>query len=198
MCGVRDVPDLVKASNGNPHHFFSIQLEGVLKNRVEHEGKTLLLGFADCRVWRGDETFFDPSWGTFDLALGQKIKSVYGGAADRGTYLRETGGDSAIATRPKCNLTEENRTLNELYAQVRAMRERPASSNRLGHELETIHAELEKSHPMDWLLRIELLELAGAAGIQAPWIQQARARLERIAASAIDKRDMIRRGLELL
>lgn len=174
-------------------------LEGVLRARTVRQGRNLILTFESCRVTRGSETLFDPSWGPFDLACGTRVVSVFGGAADRGRFLDATGGFKQEPRKPKSNLTPVNRDLNVLYARVRQLRETRKPSE-LPTELRRIHDELESRFPGDWLLRYELLELDSLHGLKCPWVNQARTRLDQIArgGSGSSTAELIHRGMALL
>jgi phenylalanine-4-hydroxylase len=175
-----------------------IRLEGVLRGTLERGGHKIILTFGECTVrGRKGETLFDPAWGVFDLACGARAISVYGGAADRSRYLAATGGFKQEPGKQKSNLTPQNRALNGLYARVRAAREGTRPQEATG-ELAQVHAELETSHPADWLLRFELLELDARYELKSPWRETVIQRLETAAAVSQDRRDLIRRGLELL
>jgi phenylalanine-4-hydroxylase len=178
-----------------------VVVQGKLKGKVSRGGKNLLLSFEDCVVTHGKDALFKPEWGVYDMACGARVLSVFGGAADRRSYLAATGGFKQEPGRPKTNLTEANRGLNALYAQVRAIRSGgDASSPAKLTELREIHDKLERDYPDDWLLRYELLELKTGA----PWEQAARKRLDEIARSSSasgekgDKGELIARGLEVL
>lgn len=188
-----------------------IVVEGVLTTVRRREGRAIVLTFRDCAVTdaRG-EALYRPEWGPFDLVGGEKVVSVFGGAADRGPYLAESGAPLPPRQRPKSNLTAANRGLNELYRHVRELREgadpsasaagRPAggASAALAAPLADVVAELDRDYPEDWLLRLELLELNAAHGLRAPWAASTRAALERIGGLSRDRREMIDRGLALL
>ncbi len=186
------------AAAGTLKYSSGIELKGVLGNCIERDGKILVATFEQCRISRGDEVFYQPDWGTFDLAAGGVVTSVFGGAADRGAFLRGTGGFQQKPQQPKCNLTEENRELNGLYAQIRSIREASQPSQSELSQLSAIHAELERKHTDDWLLRLELLEQLRASGLRAIWESTLLERLAEIAESRQDKKEMITRGLELL
>lgn len=174
-----------------------VKVAGKLKGVLRQNGRAIIATFESCTVTRGSDILFKPEWGTFDMACGAKVVSVYGGAADRKRYLAATGGFKQEPGRPKTNLTPANRALNELYAQVRKVRD-GARWDAAASQLESVHAELEKNHPGEWLLRFELLELAPKLGARSAWAAQARARLDSIAAGSAEKRELIGRGLELL
>lgn len=198
----RELEDLgFKASSkGRLKFHCGVVLEGILRGRFHHDGGNLILSFEDCRVSRGNEVLFDPSWGTFDLACGSRVVSVFGGAADRGRYLEATGGFKQEPRKPKSNLTPGNRELNELYARVRLLRE-SGDAAKLPGELERVHDELERRFPDDWLLRYELVELSTHRRLNSPWESRARARLSEIAGSGSDstsRAELISRGMALL
>lgn len=173
-----------------------VTVEGVLKSSIEKNGKVVILSFEKCTVRRGDEIFFKPEWGTYDLACGSRVTSVFGGAADRVKYLAATGYTKPKPLKQKTNLTAENLSLNELYARVRKARE--AGDPGAIRDLASVHQELEKSHAEDWLLRLELLELARKHGATSDWAETARRRLETIAKASPEKAELIQRGMELL
>jgi phenylalanine-4-hydroxylase len=189
-------------STGRMEFESGVVVEGELVSRAERGGKILILSFKNCTVRLGSEILFDPSWGTYDMACGSKVVSVFGGAADRSRYLAATGGFSQPPSQPKTNLTEANRALNSLYAQVRVLRDHAQAKGSLTSEmiaeLSRIHDELERNYRSDWLLRYELLELDHQYHLKSPWADRVRTRLSEVARTAKDKADMISRGLELL
>lgn len=174
-----------------------IVVSGEFTGCVREEGRTLIASYKNCTVTHGNETLFKPEWGTFDLACGSRVTSVFGGPADRKKYLAQTGGFEQIPMKPKSNLTAANRELNELYRDVRDLRESKAEGIPLEKELHRIEAKLEKEFPEDWLLRLEILELAPLAR-HAEREKRLRDALTRIAGMAQDKAEMIERGLKLL
>jgi phenylalanine-4-hydroxylase len=174
-----------------------VAVEGTLQNRLERDGRMMLLSFGDCSVSRGGETFHRPGDGPFDLACGRTVRSVFGGAADRYAHLVASGEARYEPGIHKTNLVEGNRTLNDLYARLRRVRdegrvrERPA-------ELDAIASELERAHPHDWLLRWELLELDREHALEARWSRGVREQLLRIRGDGAGVAESIDRGLALL
>ena len=61
-------------------------LTGQLTDHYIKDDWLILLRFKNCHVFKGDETYFQPQWGVFDLAVGEKIVSVFGGPADRSAF----------------------------------------------------------------------------------------------------------------
>ena len=161
--------------------------------------RTLIHRFKDCTIrWVHDgktEILYRPEWGTFDLAAGMLVGSVFGGAADRARFAAETGAYAYKTQIPKTNLTDANRALNELSAQIRKVREAGVASSA---KLTEIASELEAKHPQDWLSRLELLELAEKWNLTAPWLQPVRTQLEALKKSSPVIATLVGRGLEIL
>jgi len=129
-----------------------VKVEGVLKNVVREEGKILIMSFVDCTVTHNGKTLFEPSWGAFDMAVGEKIVSAYSGPADHDAW-----GTKYEAPKEKTHhivYGEKERELFELYAQVRDAREGDTSVL-----LKEIREKTEKQFPDEWLLLEELKEL---------------------------------------
>ena len=180
-------------------HFESgITVQGDLKKYLRKNGKNLILSFENCTVKNGSEILFQPAWGTFDLACGENVISVFGGAADRSNYIFGTTGVLKLVSHPKTNATELNLELGALYLQVRMLRESGRERPNLASELSRIHETLEKKYSDDWLLRLELLELNKNFELHAGWEKTIEARLMEISANAEDRRNMITRGLRLI
>ncbi len=73
---------------------------------------------------------FEPAWGTFDMAVGDSIASVFNGAADKDSY-------NQVALVPKDRTIKvpsdaKRRKLESLYQQVRDIRDRKVGYERLG------------------------------------------------------------------
>ncbi len=115
--------------------------------------EVLLITFVNCSVKYHDRVLFEPEWGFYDMAVGERISSVFNGAADKDAY-------NQVALVPKERTIKvpsdaKRRRLENLYAQVRKIRENKAGYERLGEIWETQQAE----HPEDWLLSMEIFEI---------------------------------------
>lgn len=175
-----------------------VEVEGILFKKVQKKGKTLLLSFKDCTVRLKNQILFQPDWGIFDLSVGLKVVSVFGGAADRVQYAIDTHQIGEKKARPpKSNLTLENKKLDGLYQQVRALREGKKFSNKEWEILQKVHEELERIDRKDWLLRLEMIELEELCSIELPWKSQLMARLFEISRTSKEKKSLIERGLAL-
>ncbi len=113
------------------------------------------LTLSDCTMTRGDQTYYQPSWGEFDLPLATSVPSVYGGPADRGKF-----GEHEIikvTTTPARELpySSSERRVFELYQALRDLRGAPRNPTKLAN----LADELLNSHRSEWLAQLEALEL---------------------------------------
>ena len=130
-----------------------VVVEGKIDKVLRRDGKLLLVTFSNCRVQYGDRVLFEPAWGTYDMAVGKKISSVFNGAADKDAY-----NQVAVVPRErtiKVPSDAKRKKLENLYAQVRKIRESKTGYDRVGEIWETQQAE----HPDDWLLSMEIFEM---------------------------------------
>src|SRR6266699_63024 len=130
-----------------------VVIAGRVENTLQRDGKLLLITFSNCSAKYCDRVLFDPTWGMYDMAVGERISSVFNGAADKDAY-------NQVALIPKERTIKvpsdaKRRRLENLYAQVRKIRESKAGYERLGEIWETQQAE----HPEDWLLSMEIFEI---------------------------------------
>ena len=132
------------------------EVSGTVKSLTFENGKLLLVAFENCTVKKGSKTFFEPSWGVFDMAVGSKVISVYGGPADRLNFIDT---DEFVASRvPAKNYSEEKTRLFSLYERIRNLREEKVSEP--VQELEQLIEIYFKDFATTWLPALELLELS--------------------------------------
>ena len=143
-----------------------VVVEGKIEKLFRRDGNLLLVTFSDCTTKYGDRVLFDPSWGTYDMAVGSRIVSVFNGAADKDAY-----NQVALVPRErtiKSPSDAKRKRLENLYAQVRDIRERKVGYERLGEIWET----QQKEHGDDWLLSMEIFEILDETGQQNALKQQ--------------------------
>ena len=127
------------------------KLINVSKNR---KGLNMILSFEDCRVNYNDEVLFQPEWGTYDMAVGESIVSVFSGAADMAVFSKDNPFVPSELTH-KIQYGEKRLELHKLYQKIRDIRE----GNTDKQELAGVWQELIK-HPKDWLAAVEILEIS--------------------------------------
>jgi phenylalanine-4-hydroxylase len=123
--------------------------------------KILLVTFEDCTVTYFDQVLFNPEWGVYDMAIGKDVISAFAGPADVNSF-EEIGKVSETKTH-KIVYSESDREFFEHYTAVREMRE---SNNFDSPKILKIHEHLRSSFPNDWLLSLELYELAISANLE--------------------------------
>ncbi len=177
---------------GRMHFASGIVLEGRLTEIMEADGRNRLVRFDDCRLTWDDELLFDPAWGHFDLACALAVESVCGGWADR---LVDAQDLPAVRPEMKSNMDEAKRRLAELYGEVRALRESGDRSSEACCRLEAVADELERLHPQDWLLRLELVEFGEC--LPPARRDSLLAWLNHYAATGPEAAQLVERGLAL-
>jgi phenylalanine-4-hydroxylase len=164
-------------------------IKGIPTQFIQENKKLLVISLSNCKVSLGEETLFDPSWGSYDLAIGKKIISVYAGAADSGEYFGdlEQVEDKAIIKR-------ELTALDQLYGKVRQIREEKDDIE----ELVEVINQLTNQFPEDWLIRIEVMELLVKHDILHEKQELLKQQLEAIKTLHKEFPVLIDRGLKLV
>lgn len=171
-----------------------VELKGKLIRSVP-DSDGALKTFTDCTVSYEGKILFDPSWGEYDLALGQTVVSVFGGAADKEAY--GDFGDFIAKTIPPRVYSSEQNELFKLYKEVRDLRKDLANNKNIDAKLFQIFEILGSKFPNDWLLKLEILELAHQLPEKPKWTDQIKADLETKAANNKKIGSFILEGLKL-
>ncbi|TXS89846.1 aromatic amino acid hydroxylase [Parahaliea maris] len=131
---------------------------GELRNIVRQEHRNLILSFEDCRVTdlRG-RVLFDPAWGRYDMAVGARVDSVFGGTADRDCYRLY---DAPASSAPPVVVQDE--AVMALYKRV----EDAACGG--GIDWRALATDCLDC-PDEWLLHYELLQALPAEHGEAVW-----------------------------
>ncbi len=130
-----------------------ITVNGCLEKIERKDGKNILFVFTNCTVMNGSTTLFRPEWGAFDMAIGEKVVSVFNGAADKDAYeqIALVGKERSI----KVTYDSKQQRLHGLYKQVRDAREGRAPVS----VIPEIWNSIQRDYPDDWLLAMEMCEL---------------------------------------
>tara|TARA_Y100001958_G_C21237689_1_gene564542 strand:- start:934 stop:2646 length:1713 start_codon:yes stop_codon:yes gene_type:complete len=138
-----------------------IQLKGSVKNLRVHKDQLILITLDHARMTLGEELLFDPDWGTFDLACGNKVTSVFGGPADREAYGEV---EDFVAERvPSKNPSDNQIKLFTFYDQVRKIREKNQIAQ---EEISGLWNQFQSLPEKTWLAGYEVLELAHLKGFK--------------------------------
>lgn len=129
-----------------------VKVIGTPVQLIRKKGKLLVISFKDCTVSFADQTLFQPDWGTYDLAIGESITSVFAGAADSEQFYADL---EEVETNPLGK--RELSLLEQMYGNVRNFRENTDSD--MEAVLSEVIEKLTTQFKDDWLLRIEVMEL---------------------------------------
>lgn len=170
-----------------------INLNGIVNNIIIKEDKIILIAFENCTVKEDNgNILFMPEWGNYDMAVGEKIVSVFNGAADKDAY-EEIVFVSKAETR-KTVYDEKTQQLHQIYQQIRHIRETAS-----GHEaLPSIFNELKTKHRTDWLSVLEILEIVYHNQLNATFEKELRIYLEMKSATEPDHTKLINDGLHII
>jgi len=118
------------------------------------QGEIIIISFKNCTVTHNDTILFEPEWGTYDMAVGKKVISAFSGPADVNSFDMISHVPSSQTIKAK--KSPERVELEELYRNIRNIREgKPAHIS-----LKEAFAAVSANHPSDWLLTVEIAELA--------------------------------------
>ncbi|NNC50834.1 MAG: aromatic amino acid hydroxylase [Flaviramulus sp.] len=126
----------------------------IITGKRNLQGKIILISFKDCTVTFNDTILFEPDWGIYDMAVGKEIVSAFSGPADLNSFNLITHKTTSQTIHVK--KSEKRLELERFYKQVRDYRD---GKNRTISRTKVLEQLIEK-HPNDWLLPIELYELA--------------------------------------
>lgn len=170
-----------------------ITVSGTVK-AIHREGdKIVLITLTNCTAKAGNgEILFDPGWGIYDMAVGEKVTSVFCGAADKDAFLDITYKSATPTYHPEYD--ERTKQLHQLYLQVRNRRYKGGDYGYLGN----VWLMLQKFHHDDWLCALEILELLDHEQTEPELAEEIRRFLEDKAAAEPEYKKLITDGLYLI
>lgn len=126
----------------------------IITGKRNLQGKIILISFKNCTVTHGKTTLFKPEWGIYHMAVGKTMVSAFSGPADYNSFdlITHVPSSKTIHVEKSDQLLH----LETLYQQVRDYRDGVNKTISRTKVLE----ELIKNYPNDWLLSVELYELA--------------------------------------
>ena len=118
-------------------------------------GEIILITFKDCKVTHNDAILFLPEWGLYHMAVGEKVVSAFNGPADLNSFDL-VSHELTSGEKDKSKISQERIQLQEYYKQIREFREGTNTTT----SRNKVFKEIKENYPEDWLLSIELYELA--------------------------------------
>jgi len=117
-------------------------------------GEIILITFQNCTVTHGKKVLFEPSNGLYNMAVGEKIVAAFNGPADLSSFDLVTHKISSTTIKP--TISPARKKLQLLYQQIRDFRE--GTNTTISRN--KVFKEAKEHYPEDWLLSVELYELA--------------------------------------
>lgn len=155
------------------------------------KGKIILISFKECTVSYEERILFKPEWGIYHLAVGKKITSAFAGPADFNSF--DLIQHKISTTTAKSKMSAQRQELEDLYLAVRNYRE----GKNTKFSPQAVFDILKKSHQKDWLLSVELYELAKDEN-NTTFKTEILQHLEQVKAQHPKVKHLIEDGLELV
>ena len=155
------------------------------------QGEILLIKFKNCTVTHNDIVLFQPEWGIYDMAVGKKVISAFSGPADVNSFDMINHVPSSQTIKQKKSAEREE--LERLYLSVRNIREGKSASTTLKEAFASVSA----GHPNDWLLSVEIAELAKKEG-NSDLVDKVLNHLEKVKSNRPEIAHLVDNGLELI
>jgi phenylalanine-4-hydroxylase len=155
------------------------------------QGKILLIKFKNCTVTHSETILFRPEWGIYDMAVGKEVISGYSGPADVSSFDMVSHVPSSKTIKQKKSASREE--LESLYKNVRAIRE----GENVSITLKEAFGAVTSNHPNDWLLCVEIAEIAHLNNI-TELLDKVVTYLESVKVRRPEVAQLISNGLELV
>ncbi|MCG9971496.1 aromatic amino acid hydroxylase [Christiangramia crocea] len=167
-----------------------VKVEGeIITGTRNLQGKIILISFKNCTVNYNEEVLFKPEWGRYDMAVGKEIISAFAGPADHNSFDLITHTPSTTTIKSK--KTPEREELESLYESVRNIR----NGENTKFSLQAAFDIAKKHHPKDWLLSVEIYELAMEDDPKLA--TEVKSYLEELKKSRPEVAHLIKDGIEL-
>ncbi len=133
----------------------NVQVSGeIITGTRNLQGEIILITFKNCTVTHNDNVLFQPDSGLYHMAVGEKIVSAFNGPADLSSFDLITHKITTKTIKPQKSETRSK--LEQYYDQIRNFRE--GTNTTISRN--KVFREVRERFPHDWLLSVELYELA--------------------------------------
>jgi phenylalanine-4-hydroxylase len=170
-----------------------ILVNGTVKSVERAADKIILIAFDNCTVKESNgNILFQPEWGTYDMAVGEKIISVFNGAADKDAYDEITHISEKQTVKVVYDLSTTE--LHQIYKKVRLIREKHEDHQ----QLPDLFGQLKTAYRQDWLCALEILEILHYTSAYPELEKEVRIYLEMKASNEPDHKKLINDGLHVI
>ena len=167
-----------------------VKVEGeIITGTRNLQGKVIIISLRNCTVTHNDEILFKPEWGKYDMAVGKDIISAFAGPADHHSFDLITHTPSTTTIKSK--KTPEREELESLYLAVRNIR----NGENTKFSLQAAFDIVTKHHPKDWLLSVEIYEIAVEDDPELA--EKVKSRLEALKKERPEIAHLIEDGMEM-
>jgi phenylalanine-4-hydroxylase len=162
----------------------------VISNLRNVKGKLMVIEFRNAKVYRSDQILFESGEHPYFMVIGTKVVSAYAGAADADAFPNIYHESETKTIKPV--KTDAKTKLESLYEEVKAIR--ASKKAEYQDRVSEIFDIAKNDYPEDWLLSVELLELA-----YSPELTQAiESHLEKLSNTMPKKSKLIEDGLRMV
>ncbi len=182
--------DIYEGENVSLEFDGGVKVEGeIITGTRNLQGKIIIISFKNCTVTYNDEVLFKPEWGRYDMAVGKEIISAFAGPADHQSFDLITHTPSSTTIKSK--KTPEREELESLYRSIRNIRNGENTKFSLNAAFDIV----KKHHPKDWLLSVEIYELATENDPKLA--EEVKSRLQEIKKERPEVAHLIDDGIEM-
>jgi phenylalanine-4-hydroxylase len=168
----------------------------IITGKRNLQGKIILISFKNCTVTHGKSILFKPEWGVYDMAVGKDIVSAFSGPADLNSFNLITHVPSE--KNIQIEKSQKRLRLETLYQQIRDYRSGENKTISTPIVIGTkVLEELIENYPNDWLLSVEIYELA-FIGNDTELYRNALSHLENVKQNRPEFSKLIDDGLEIV
>lgn len=169
-----------------------LDVEGKLEKITRKENDLVLLTFSDCLVKFKGKILFEPGWGLYDMAIGEKIVSVFNGPVDPEAY--GLSYQAPAEKTVKINYSKKEKELHKLYLEARKIRETGENMNLVPELWEKIAGEF----PDNWLIAVEIYELVDKLNVNSGMKEKIAGYLDKLGEKKPEISHLITDGLSLI
>lgn len=169
-------------------------VEGKIAGFTFEKNKLLLIAWEDCTVSKGEKKYFLPEWGTFDMAVGTEVISVFGGPADFAKYEAHNFGDVSTTPNRTSPFSENELHLFTMYEKLKGIRN--SKDENFTDKLQNIFEQCLQQHSKEWLVYLEIEEILQQNKLQVSWHDQLKQQLNKMPLSEME-RHLLNKGLEI-
>ncbi len=191
-------PRDLKAYNIFEGQTISLEFEGditisgeIITGTRNLKGEIILITFKNCTVTHKNEILFKSNERFYSMAVGEHIVSAYNGPADLKSF--DLINHEISSTTAQQVLSKERQKLEQYYRQVRDFRE----GTNITISRHKVFEQITDEFPDDWLLSVELYELAKNNG-DSDFAQDVATHLETVKLNNPKVGQLIDDGLHLV